>query len=70
MYYILIILSFFQDECNWILSGRDPLPDDIQEEDENTLDDISGDEVTVGSPLNIAKSLSRTVQRQRDNDGS
>ena len=33
-----------QDECNWILSGRDPLPDDIQEEDENTLDDISGDE--------------------------
>ena len=44
MYYILIILLFFQDECNWILSGRDPLPDDIQEEDENTLDDISGDE--------------------------
>ena len=34
-----------QDECNWILSGRDPLPDNIEEEDENTLDDISGDEV-------------------------
>ena len=49
MYYILIILLFFQDECNWILSGRDPLPDDIQEEDENTLDDISGDEVKVNS---------------------
>ena len=37
----------FQDECNWILSGRDPLPDNIEEEDENTLDDISGDEVST-----------------------
>ena len=36
-----------QDECNWILSGRDPLPDNIEEEDENTLDDISGDEVSI-----------------------
>ena len=27
------------------MSGRDPLPDNIEEEDENTLDDISGDEV-------------------------
>ena len=57
-----ISLYHFQDECNWILSGRDPLPDDIQEEDENTLDDISGDEVKLSSPLNITNSLSRTVQ--------
>ena len=57
-----ILLYCFQDECNWILSGRDPLPDDIQEEDENTLDDISGDEVKLSSPLNITNSLSRTVQ--------
>jgi len=35
-----------EDECNWILSGRDPLPDNIEEEDENTLDDISGDELS------------------------
>lgn len=44
---ILILKINHQDECNWILSGRDPLPDDIQEEDENTLDDISGDEVNI-----------------------
>ena len=30
------------------MSGRDPLPDNIEEEDENTLDDISGDEVRPG----------------------
>ena len=29
------------------MSGRDPLPDNIEEEDENTLDDISGDEVRL-----------------------
>ena len=40
-----------EEECNWILSGREPLMfndngfDDDDEED-NTLDDISGDEVT------------------------
>ena len=62
------ILILFQDECNWILSGRDPLPDDIQEEDENTLDDISGDEVRLSSELNIGKTCLPTVQR--DNDGS
>merc|ERR1712128_363571 len=31
-----------EDECNWILSGREPEDDD--DDDENTLDDISGDE--------------------------
>ena len=36
-----------EDECNWILSGREPLPDDQVEsdQDDDTLDDISGDEV-------------------------
>ena len=43
-----------EDECNWILSGREPLPNDLNglcdpdddsEADDNTLDDISGDEV-------------------------
>merc|ERR1712128_354703 len=32
-----------EDECNWILSGREPEDDD---DDENTLDDISGDELS------------------------
>ena len=45
-----------EDECNWILSGREPLPNDLNglcdpdddsEADDNTLDDISGDEVKV-----------------------
>ena len=45
-----------EDECNWILSGREPLPDDRNgyydrdddsDGDDNTLDDISGDEVTI-----------------------
>ena len=38
-----------EDECNWILSGRDPLPDDLDEsdQDDDTLDDISGDEVII-----------------------
>ena len=43
--FYLINQTYSKDECNWILSGRDPLPDNIEEEDENTLDDISGDEV-------------------------
>ena len=37
-----------EDECNWILSGREPLPDEDQvgsDQDDDTLDDISGDEV-------------------------
>ena len=41
-----------EDECNWILSGREPLPDDLNglghpdsDGEDNTLDDISGDEV-------------------------
>ena len=37
-----------EDECNWILSGREPLPDadgDESDQDDDTLDDISGDEV-------------------------
>ena len=47
-----------EDECNWILSGREPLPndlnglcdpDDYSEADDNTLDDISGDEVNKES---------------------
>jgi len=34
-----------EDECNWILSGREPVLDGVNEDDdENTLDDISGDE--------------------------
>jgi len=34
-----------EDECNWILSGRDPIDDGNEDDDdENTLDDISGDE--------------------------
>ena len=45
-----------EDECNWILSGREPLPNDLNGycdpdddsgADDNTLDDISGDEVNV-----------------------
>ena len=45
-----------EDECNWILSGREPLASTLQEvpegeegedRDENTLDDISGDEVSL-----------------------
>merc|ERR1712020_532331 len=44
-----------EDECNWILSGREPLPnerngffdpDDDSDGDDNTLDDISGDELS------------------------
>ena len=43
-----------EEECNWILSGREPLnyndngydDDDDDDEEDNTLDDISGDEVT------------------------
>jgi len=36
-----------EDECNWILSGREPVLDDVHEDDdENTLDDISGDELS------------------------
>ena len=44
-------INILKDECNWILSGRDPLPDNIEEEDENTLDDISGDEVGAAAEL-------------------
>jgi len=36
-----------EDECNWILSGRDPIDDGNEDDDdENTLDDISGDELS------------------------
>merc|ERR1712025_702618 len=36
-----------EDECNWILSGREPILDGVNEDDdENTLDDISGDELS------------------------
>lgn len=36
-----------EDECNWILSGREPVSDDANDDDdENTLDDISGDELS------------------------
>eukprot|EP00096_Caligus_rogercresseyi_P008530 TRINITY_DN274_c0_g1_i15.p1 TRINITY_DN274_c0_g1~~TRINITY_DN274_c0_g1_i15.p1 ORF type:complete len:762 (-),score=345.87 TRINITY_DN274_c0_g1_i15:862-3147(-) len=34
-----------EDECNWILSGREPLGSD-DDEDSDTLDDISGDELS------------------------
>ena len=46
-----------QDECNWILSGRDPHPDNIEEEDENTLDDISGDEVSSSLQAPVSQPL-------------
>lgn len=43
-----------EEECNWILSGREPLPPEVafengvdSDEEDNTLDDISGDEVRV-----------------------
>ena len=41
-----------EEECNWILSGREPLMyndnngyDNDDDDEDNTLDDISGDEV-------------------------
>ena len=37
-----------EEECNWILSGREPVVQDQEfydDDDDNTLDDISGDEV-------------------------
>ncbi len=37
-----------EEECNWILSGREPIMDngwDDEDDEDNTLDDISGDEV-------------------------
>lgn len=39
-----------EEECNWILSGREPVPQDDdyfddEDDEDNTLDDISGDEV-------------------------
>ena len=40
-----------EDECNWILSGRAPVSEmyahEQRSDDEDTLDDISGDEVTT-----------------------
>jgi hypothetical protein len=41
-----------EEECNWILSGREPLTldgnrSDDDDDEDNTLDDISGDEVWV-----------------------
>ncbi len=38
-----------EEECNWILSGREPVMDngwDDDDDEDNTLDDISGDEVS------------------------
>ena len=40
-----------EEECNWILSGREPIMQDGDDysddgDEDNTLDDISGDEVT------------------------
>ena len=39
-----------EEECNWILSGREPVMQDGDDysddgDEDNTLDDISGDEV-------------------------
>ena len=39
-----------EEECNWILSGREPVMQDGEDysddgDEDNTLDDISGDEV-------------------------
>ena len=41
-----------EEECNWILSGREPVMQDGDDysddgDEDNTLDDISGDEVCV-----------------------
>ena len=43
-----------EEECNWILSGREPIQADNtngyfddEDDEDNTLDDISGDEVRV-----------------------
>ena len=54
-----------EEECNWILSGREPVMQDGDDysddgDEDNTLDDISGDEVCV---------LCRTVGRS-ENPGS
>ena len=64
-----------EDECNWILSGREPLPndrnglcdsDDDSDGDDNTLDDISGDEVKketflIGVVSQIYKKYTTTI---------
>lgn len=47
-----------EEECNWILSGREPLPADLADEndsdgEDDTLDDISGDEVIFGENTTI-----------------
>eukprot|EP00092_Neocalanus_flemingeri_P051581 GFUD01060062.1.p1 GENE.GFUD01060062.1~~GFUD01060062.1.p1 ORF type:complete len:1100 (-),score=343.06 GFUD01060062.1:284-3319(-) len=46
-----------EDECNWILSGRAPAEDGINEDDddENTLDDISGDEDMTSNYFSTAE---------------
>merc|ERR1712142_822681 len=66
-----------EDECNWILSGREPILDGVNEDDdENTLDDISGDEFSgseakdnfvqmkseVGRELNEIRNLCCSMQ--------
>ena len=47
-----------EEECNWILSGREPIQADNtngyfddEDDEDNTLDDISGDEVRTPCTL-------------------
>ena len=54
-----------EEECNWILSGREPVMQDGDDysddgDEDNTLDDISGDEVCV---------LCRAVGRSKNPGG-
>lgn len=53
-----------EEECNWILSGREPIfdGDDFDEDDDedNTLDDISGDEVSCHNWFNFSLRLAQS----------
>merc|ERR1711872_885140 len=56
-----------EDECNWILSGREPILDGVNEDDdENTLDDISGDELSeMTVDLNDETHTATTAQTEK-----
>ena len=53
-----------EEECNWILSGREPLMyndnngfDNDDDDEDNTLDDISGDEVLRSDDERVAENI-------------
>ena len=63
-----------EEECNWILSGRQPPPPHLNnvkenggedDDDDNTLDDISGDEVSFCRPERTTKWASRRRSRMQ-----